>query len=304
MAYKVTVLALLFVLVVAAHAVSIKKLRQHPEQQEEATYAGYIFLTQNTYSLNLGGIAGADAFCTLEAGEPAKALLVDENGCDGSPCRRASVTQFLGDGQIDWPLMPNAVYYEDKDRRVAMGNTGMNSLFVFPLARNSLPCTNHASGMRSDWTTIPGGTCDSWTTQNGSAHNQAVGWSCSTSNGLMYGGALDWPCTANKLLCVSVPSLDDEGFSGNSDEPQLVIECPVITITTSQLFEPTSAAIGSGVTLLIVGVVWAICSTCKRRRNRNEQNLVTSIQIAEEQMVVPQVHFYPMPLHAQVVPQV
>ena len=39
-----------------------------------------------------------------------KALLADEEGCDGKPCRRASVTPGVGDGAIDWVIAPNAFY--------------------------------------------------------------------------------------------------------------------------------------------------------------------------------------------------
>ena len=39
-----------------------------------------IFVTSSAYNVNLGGIAGADAICTAEAGTDAKALLVDESG--------------------------------------------------------------------------------------------------------------------------------------------------------------------------------------------------------------------------------
>lgn len=56
------------------------------------------------------GLAAADAICAIEAiakgvlTEVAevgryKALLVDENGCEGKPCRRASVTAGVGDGE-------------------------------------------------------------------------------------------------------------------------------------------------------------------------------------------------------------
>ena len=66
-------------------------------------------MTASAYDLNLkkieelrleSGIAGADARCSAEANQPAKALLVDEDGCDGLPCRRASSSAYAGDGQI------------------------------------------------------------------------------------------------------------------------------------------------------------------------------------------------------------
>ena len=71
-----------------------------------------IFLTSEKHSMNLGGIGGADAICTKEAGQPAKALLADESGCDGAPCRRASMgTWPPTEGRVDWPLLPKTTYF-------------------------------------------------------------------------------------------------------------------------------------------------------------------------------------------------
>ena len=65
--------------------------------------------------MSFGGIAGADAICANEAaakglpnGLRFAALLVDEAGCDGKPCRRTSVTPGLGDSAIDWVIAPMA----------------------------------------------------------------------------------------------------------------------------------------------------------------------------------------------------
>ena len=77
---------------------------------EDLPWGGRLFFTQNHDEIN--GIAAADAACTAESpdGVPAKAILVDEHGCNGQPCRRASLTSQSingtlvgnGDGQIDW----------------------------------------------------------------------------------------------------------------------------------------------------------------------------------------------------------
>ena len=66
-------------------------------------------------------MASADAACTADApdGVKAMAIIVDEAGCGGQPCRRASLTSRLvngtkevgnGDGQIGWPLKPLHLY--------------------------------------------------------------------------------------------------------------------------------------------------------------------------------------------------
>ena len=69
-----------------------------------SVYGGRLYVTTGGPSTNMSfhgqsGIAAADAYCASQApagsGLPAahyKALLSDEAGCDGKPCRRASVT--------------------------------------------------------------------------------------------------------------------------------------------------------------------------------------------------------------------
>jgi hypothetical protein len=53
-----------------------------------------------------------------------KALLSDEGGCAGQPCRRATVTPGVGDGAIDWVIAPNAAYYAiDNVTLVTWSNT-------------------------------------------------------------------------------------------------------------------------------------------------------------------------------------
>jgi hypothetical protein len=187
-------------------------LPPRPVPGGNSTASFRLFLTSSAYDLNLGGISGADKICTQEAGgKAAKALLVDEPGfgsCGASsPCRRATVTPFAGDGQVDWPLAPNATYYFDDAQQVLAGLTGPNALFAFPLfSPSALPCVNQASGMQSDWTTQAGGTCFGWTrgSGQGSPANQSIGWSCSADDGILFGGASDWACSSNKFLCVTV----------------------------------------------------------------------------------------------------
>lgn len=76
--------------------------------------------------MNLGGIAGADAICTAEAGQAAKAFLVDDAGCGGAPCRRASVKPWPPtEGRVDWPLLPRTTYYnKDWTKEVGQGHGG------------------------------------------------------------------------------------------------------------------------------------------------------------------------------------
>ena len=174
-------------------------------------YGGRLFLTAASYDTDLGGIAGADAICTAAApgGAPlaSKAVLVDEDGgCNGpgTPCRRASISPYRGDGQIDWALAPHAVYYQPDNSTVA-GFTDAMGLLAFPLYSNELPCDNQASGLRVDWTTQPNGTCASWRRgeKDGQPPLLSIGWSCGVDDGLLYGGASNWPCGGSRLLCAT-----------------------------------------------------------------------------------------------------
>ena len=170
-----------------------------------APYGGRLFVTNASASTNLGGIAGADALCTREAGAPAKALLVDEAGCAGAPCRRASLSPWAGDGQVDWPLRPGALYYT-LDNSSAVGFTDAHGLLTFPLFKPVRPaCQNQASGLDHDFTTREGMTCASWTAgaDAPAGTRQGVGWTCALDDGLFNGGVVD--CGVNDFICVIAP---------------------------------------------------------------------------------------------------
>lgn len=168
-----------------------------------APYAGRLFVTAAMASTNFGGIAGADALCTAAAGEPAKALLVDEAGCGGAPCRRASLSPWAGDGQRDWPLKPHAMYYS-MDNATAVGFTDGAALLAYPLFKPvRAACQNMASGMAADFTTRANATCASWTAgaDAPAGVSQGVGWTCALDDGLFDGGAV--PCGSNDMVCVT-----------------------------------------------------------------------------------------------------
>ena len=162
-------------------------------------YGGRVFLSAATVPLQ-SGIVGADGACAAEA-PGAKALLADESGCaGGSPCRRASLTPFKGDGQVDWPLLPSRSYFT-LDNTSVVGFTNRAGLFAYPNFKGvSSDCRNQATGLRADLTTAAGGTCGNW--GKGSGGEQAVGWSCATGAGLFDGGHYACPAT-NSLLCVA-----------------------------------------------------------------------------------------------------
>lgn len=136
-------------------------------------HGGRLFLTASSYDLDLGGIAGADRLCSAEAGEPAKALLADEAGCAGAPCRRASLSPFRGDGQVDWPLRAGRSYTRFGDNATQVGFTDEAGLLAFPLYKPIVAgCHNQASGIDTDWTTRTNETCGSWTQVSSGAEEE------------------------------------------------------------------------------------------------------------------------------------
>lgn len=159
----------------------------------------------------LNGISGADVICTTEAGgSPSKALLVDESGCSGQPCRRASVTPNVGDGQVDWPLMPSTSYC-NMDSSAVVSVTGINRLFSKAFNTSAISpssCLNQASGMDKDWTTRAGMSCGNWIVSAGESMRLGVGWICSNdpySNDMLNGGSIT--CSSSvRIICVETPA--------------------------------------------------------------------------------------------------
>jgi hypothetical protein len=112
---------------------------------EDLPWGGRLFFTPN--NMKLHGVASGDSACSASApdGVLAKALMVDEHGCNGQPCRRASLTSQcsrgtsgagcpkvgVGDGQIDWPLKPGHMYTRSDNTTV--GFTLSNGLLSFPM---------------------------------------------------------------------------------------------------------------------------------------------------------------------------
>eukprot|EP00300_Choanocystis_sp_HF-7_P030740 c39659_g1_i1.p1 GENE.c39659_g1_i1~~c39659_g1_i1.p1 ORF type:complete len:553 (+),score=123.77 c39659_g1_i1:173-1660(+) len=140
------------------------------------------------------GMAGMDDFCQQEAkaiglGDVGfKALLADEAGCNGRPCRRATAVGDEGDGQIDWILFPDATYYM-VDNKTVIGTTNEKALFDFPFQTQVAACANQISGIYMDFTTETDLTCDSWR-NNSDKLQMAVGWACSNTSMIFVGGSV------------------------------------------------------------------------------------------------------------------
>jgi hypothetical protein len=168
--------------------------------------------------MNLGGIAGADAICSAEAGSPAKALLTDESGCAGAPCRRASSPQ------IDWPLQPLTTYYT-ADYSSVLAATDSSGLLPPELSSAVIVsgCLNEATGMTTDWTTLAGYTCKDWTTDD-SLHYGAVGWLCPQAVytlDLLSGGIMPCSRPLHFLCATEAPTGDFMVYELNDYNPYL-----------------------------------------------------------------------------------
>ena len=125
-----------------------------------------IFVTNNTYQGNLGGIAGADAKCNDVADI--------NNPNDSSTYKALLAVTGVRDLATDWPLLPDNPYLrvdmitpiEITDASGKLPNTLLNAITTSPPA-------NSFSGMQTNWTTSASSSvanCDAWT--NGTTGTQ------------------------------------------------------------------------------------------------------------------------------------
>lgn len=120
-----------------------------------------IFITQNGYPANIGKATNFDSSCQSDPNYPGtgiyKAMVVD------GVSRRASITQNVGDGQIDWVFKANQAYIRPGGINIETSNA--NGLFTTSL---STPITtvssDHWTGLNPDWTSYLDGACLKWTT--------------------------------------------------------------------------------------------------------------------------------------------
>ncbi len=122
------------------------------------------------YSTNLGGISGADAKCVQVWGAGYKALLVGAT-------RRATVTPFKGDQQLDWVTQKYRYYYNNDNQLIwrtdDVSLIGVRDGQRLDVYADAFPSGGQYpwSGYAADWTTYDDnnsatthqGTCNSWT---------------------------------------------------------------------------------------------------------------------------------------------
>jgi hypothetical protein len=115
---------------------------------------------------NLGGIAGADAICQDDFGAGWKALIVGAS-------RRATLSPFVGDAQLDWVLKRNTFYLNERDQLIwrtdsvaLLGASGGQRQPLLAPIFDATPLNGGGefpwSGYDINWTTTAD-TCDSWT---------------------------------------------------------------------------------------------------------------------------------------------
>lgn len=160
-----------------------------------------IFLTQNNYSGNLGGIAGADAICNQEATTQGflsssngfKAMLADN---DRYPC----ITSTCINESKDWVLQANRTYNNSSNQPIF--TTNANGIGTFPAtAPINTVSVNVWTGLLSNWVWLTGNlTCNSWTGV-GSQSNGIIGQSNSLNNSMI--SSFIATCTQpQRLYCV------------------------------------------------------------------------------------------------------
>ena len=124
--------------------------------------------TSGLYSTNLGGPSGADTICQSQFGMGWKALVVGGG-------RRATVTPYVGDSQLDWVIHKYTYYYNAQDQFIwrtdsvpLLGVSGGMRQSLSAAAFDAGGGVYPWSGWNTDWTTTPDdagnfGTCLGWT---------------------------------------------------------------------------------------------------------------------------------------------
>jgi len=157
-----------------------------------------IFQTNTLSNGNMGGIVGADSICNSDSTKPAntgiyKAMI----GTAG--IRVASITGNLGDGQIDWVLLPNQLYTRPDGTEIMTTNSV--SIFVFGNLTNSIGINATAiwTGISANWT-IANGCGANWNDGSGGPFGGYGTPNLNTSNSI---ADSVWACNnVSNLYCV------------------------------------------------------------------------------------------------------
>ncbi|MDW8306314.1 MAG: DUF1554 domain-containing protein [Leptospiraceae bacterium] len=170
-----------------------------------------MFLTQNKYNGNLGGIAGADSKCMSDPQKPNdgktyKAFIVGGTGtserraCQSYLCETNNLNEHL-----NWILDVNTTY--TRPDGTASWRTASNRK-VFSIFLNRFVTTNTEdarefwTGMLGTWETALNLTCNNWTLSNPLYRGLAGNAYADTEGYFVEDGGQETCDTQRKLLCV------------------------------------------------------------------------------------------------------
>jgi len=160
----------------------------------ERDYRKRVFVTQNLYNGNLGGVTGADQKCNSDPLKPPTGYYKAMLGIPG-------VRDWNGGAPIDWPLRPSRTYYR-ADRSLPVYTTNTQSSIPGSSITNTLDATPlllYWTGF-FPWVTTIATNCNNWT--SGSALDSArIGSSSFTVQG-SHAWNTNNCITPNRLICV------------------------------------------------------------------------------------------------------
>jgi hypothetical protein len=165
------------------------------------------------------GLAAADAICAIEAVVKGilvevsqirryRALLVDEAGCKGKPCRRASITPGVGDGALDWVVAANAAYFKLDNQTLVVVSNSSRMLGKQGNGSAVLGGGNQLAPMGLGWVTLPNSTCNSWQWAKGMAAGPyatllgSAGWPNLPFN--CGNNCVRFPCLLDDFVCIEM----------------------------------------------------------------------------------------------------
>ena len=152
------------------------------------------------------GVAGADWICRNDFGTSYKAMIVDNTGCGGLPCRRACTSPYCGTNaiqeNIDWVLRPNVTYVQTNGISPIFTADWNGAYDFVSNFQNPIDSTAYQiwTGLGTTWGTLAAtSTCTDWTLNSGGSGGSGDS-SFTTTNSIGSGGP--GCATSNRLYCV------------------------------------------------------------------------------------------------------
>lgn len=180
------------------------------------------FVTTNTSTGNLGGVAGADSFCMNDPGHPDAALPLGSRRSfkafitsQNAPIRQYDKPTIAGgpSGRVDWVMEANTLYYRINGTTLI---TTTNSNQNFSTMTNSVDGTSNESWLgflpSTNWTAyITGcgvgcyiftGTCNDYTSASSANSMRTLIQNATSTSGLNSGGAVRTCDVPRRLWCI------------------------------------------------------------------------------------------------------